>query len=147
MAPAPEVDLDFPREWVQFVDPENASTHQADMTWLLSRWTCVFGTPACQGTVADRPDDGCCSHGAFLCDDEDREKLDNAVRMLTPDDWQFMEKGLGKKGYLEEDDLETSPRCAPASTRRVHLPQPPASRRHRMRAAPVALRKASSRSR
>lgn len=110
LAPAPEVDLDFPREWVQFVDPENAEhTIKADMTWLLSRWTCVFGTPACQGTVADRPDDGCCSHGAFLCDDEDREKLDNAVRMLTPDDWQFMEKGLGKKGYLEEDDLEDEP--------------------------------------
>ncbi len=97
-----------------------------------------FGTPACQGTVADRPDDGCCSHGAFLCDDEDREKLDNAVRMLTPDDWQFMEKGLGKKGYLEEDDLEDEPALrTPQVQGRVHLPQPPrTSRRHRMRAAP-----------
>jgi len=110
IAPTPEVDLDFPREWVQFVAPENPEhTIKADMTWLLSRWTCVFGTPACQGTVAGRPDDGCCSHGAFLSDDEDREKLDASVRMLTPDDWQFMEKGLGKKGYVEEDDLEDEP--------------------------------------
>ncbi|QCQ92342.1 hypothetical protein [Rhodococcus sp. SGAir0479] len=110
IVPAPEVDLDFPREWVQFVDPENPEhTIKADMTWLLSRWTCVFGSPACQGTVAGRPDDGCCSHGAFLSDDEDREKLDASVKMLTPEDWQFMEKGLGKKGYVEEDDLEDEP--------------------------------------
>ena len=47
MTPSPEVDLDFPREWVEFVDPDN-SEHliSADMTWLLSHWTCVFGTPA-----------------------------------------------------------------------------------------------------
>ncbi len=29
--------------------------------------------------------------------------------MLTPDDWQFMEKGLGKKGFVEEDELEDEP--------------------------------------
>lgn len=110
MTPSPEVDLDFPREWVEFVDPDN-SEHliSADMTWLLSHWTCVFGTPACQGIIGDRPDDGCCSHGAFLSDQEDQDKLDASVKMLTAEDWQFMEKGLGKKGYVEEDDLEDEP--------------------------------------
>ncbi|MDI9918444.1 hypothetical protein [Rhodococcus sp. IEGM 1379] len=110
MTPSPEVDLDFPREWVEFVDPDN-SEHliSADMTWLLSHWTCVFGTPACQGILSDRPDDGCCSHGAFLSDQDDQDKLDASVKMLTADDWQFMEKGLGKKGYVEEDDLEDEP--------------------------------------
>ncbi len=36
--PAPEVPLDFPREWVEFIDPDN-SEHvvAADLTWLLSR--------------------------------------------------------------------------------------------------------------
>ncbi len=87
------------------------------MTWLLSHWTCVFGTPACQGIIGDRPDDGCCSHGAFLSDQEDQDKLDASVKMLTAEDWQFMEKGLGKKGYVEEDDLEDEPRCAPAATK------------------------------
>jgi len=57
-----EVELDFAREWVEFYDPDNPEhLIAADMTWLLSRWTCVFGTPACQGTVEGRPDDGCCS--------------------------------------------------------------------------------------
>ncbi|MGW0043822.1 hypothetical protein [Rhodococcus sp. NPDC003348] len=110
MTPTPEVDLDFPREWIEFLDPANPEhVIVADLTWLLSRWTCVFGTPACQGTVEGRPDDGCCSHGAFLSDEEDREKLDRCVSMLTPADWQFMDKGLGKKGYVEEDDLDDEP--------------------------------------
>ncbi|MFD4353853.1 hypothetical protein ACFWPK_04575 [Nocardia sp. NPDC058519] len=113
--PAPEVELDFPREWIEFTDPAN-DEHQivADLTWLLSRWTCVFGTPACQGIIAERPDDGCCSHGAFLADKDDRKRLNGAVKMLTPDDWQLMgeatENGkVVKKGYLELDELEDEP--------------------------------------
>ena len=87
MDPSPEVDLDFPREWIEFVDPANAEhLIAADLTWLLSRWTCVFGTPACQGIIAERPDDGCCSHGAFLSDDDDQQRLKSAVKMLTPAD-------------------------------------------------------------
>ena len=79
------------------------------MTWLLSRWTCVFGTPACKGTVEGRPDDGCCSHGAFLSDKDDRKRLDAAVKMLTDEDWQFRDKGLGRKGYLEMDEYDDKP--------------------------------------
>jgi len=102
-----EVELDFAREWVEFYDPDNTEhLIAADMTWLLSRWTCVFGTPACKGTVEGRPDDGCCSHGAFLSDKDDRTRLDAAVKMLTDEDWQFREKGLGRKGYLEMDSYD-----------------------------------------
>ncbi|MDG3016356.1 hypothetical protein [Speluncibacter jeojiensis] len=108
--PTGEVDPDFPREWIEFVDPADPERLiQADLTWLLSRWTCVFGTPACQGTVAGRPDDGCCSHGAFLSDEDDRDRLDAAVADLTDEDWQFRAKGLSKKGYVEEDELEDEP--------------------------------------
>jgi hypothetical protein len=108
--PGQEVDQDFAREWVEFYDPENPEhLIAADLTWLLSRWTCVFGTPACQGTVAGRPHDGCCSHGAFLSDDDDRARLDDSVKKLTKDDWQFRERGLGRKGYLELDEHEGQP--------------------------------------
>lgn len=108
--PAPEVPLDFPREWIEFTDPDN-DEHliAADLTWLLSKWTCVFGTPSCQGIIDTRPDDGCCSHGAFLSDDDDRKRLDEAVKMLTPREWQLRSKGLSKKGYLEEDELDDEP--------------------------------------
>ena len=105
-----EVELDFPREWVEFYDPgDGEHLIAADLTWLLSRWTCVYGTPACQGTVAGRPDDGCCSHGAFLSDDDDRANLDAAVEKLTDEDWQFRSKGMGRKGYLEMDSYEDEP--------------------------------------
>ncbi|MGW4337000.1 hypothetical protein ACWEK5_29935, partial [Rhodococcus koreensis] len=110
MAPSPEVALDFAREWVEFLDPDDAEhLIAADMTWLLSRWTCVFGTPACQGIIAGRPDDGCCSHGAFLTDEEDVERLHESVKLLRPEDWQFRKEGLGKRGYIEEDELEDEP--------------------------------------
>lgn len=115
--PAPEVSLDFPREWYEFTDPSNEEhLIAADLTWLLSRWTCVFGTPACQGIIEGRPDDGCCSHGAFLSDDDDRANLDAAVKLLNKDEWQFAKKGRGKKGYLEDDELEGEPAIR---TRRV----------------------------
>ena len=110
LEPGQEVELDFAREWVEFYDPDNPEhLIAADLTWLLSRWTCVFGTPACRGTVEGRPNDGCCSHGAFLSDDDDRARLDDAVKQLTDDDWQFREKGLGRKGYLELDEHDGEP--------------------------------------
>ena len=120
--PAPEVPLDFPREWYEFTDPDNDEhVIVADLTWLLSRWTCVFGTPACQGIVEDRPNDGCCTHGAYLSDEEDRDRLAAGVAMLTPADWQFYAEGsgddpLGENGYLEEGDLDDEP----ALKTRVH---------------------------
>ena len=105
-----EVGLDFPREWVEFNDPDNAEhLIVADLTWLLSRWSCAFGTPACRGTVEGRPDDGCCSHGAFLSDDDDRAHLDDVVKTLTNADWQYRDRGLGRKGYLESDEYDGEP--------------------------------------
>ncbi|MBB1025417.1 hypothetical protein G6019_13490, partial [Dietzia sp. DQ12-76] len=113
-APAAEVPLDFPREWYTFPDPAN-DQHlvSADMTWLLSSWTCVFGTPACHGIEAGQPDAGCCTHGAFLCDDDDRSRLTVNVELLGPDDWQHREAALEAaeaeggdlEPWLEEDDL------------------------------------------
>src|SRR6476620_3684242 len=105
-----EAELDFAREWVEFYDPDNPEhLIAADMTWPLSRLTCVFGTPASQGTVEGRPDGGCWSHGAFMSDDDDIARLDDAVTKLTDDDWQFRDKGLGRKGYLEMDSYDDKP--------------------------------------
>lgn len=103
---------------MEFYDPDNPEhLIAADLTWLLSRWTCVFGTAACKGIVAGRPDDGCCSHGAFLCDDDDRANLDDAVAQLTDEDWQLRDKGLGRKGYLNTTRTTVSNNCAPAPSR------------------------------
>ena len=133
-----EVELDFAREWVEFYDPDNPEhLIAADMTWLLSRWTCVFGTPACQGTVAGRPDDGCCAHGAFMSDKDDRKRLDAAVKLLTDEDWQFREKGLGRKGYLEMDEYDDKPNLRTRKYKGacIFLNRPGFSGRHRLCAA------------
>lgn len=106
--PGAEVAPDFPREWVEFPDrDEPDDLIRVDMTWLLSRWTCVFGTSACQGILADRPDDGCCTHGAFLSDADDRDRLATAVAELTDADWQF--RALAGDDYLAEDELDDEP--------------------------------------
>lgn len=99
-----EVSLDFPREWIEFVDPEDPKhVVRADLTWLLSRWTCVFGK-ACHGIIAGRAADGCCSHGAFFTDSDDEDRVKAAVKRLTPETWQHYRRGF--KNYTEMDSID-----------------------------------------
>jgi hypothetical protein len=99
-----EVPLDFSREWVEFVDPADPEhVVRADLTWLTSAWTCIFGR-GCAGVVEGRPDDGCCSHGAFFTDDDDLARVTSAVGDLTDEDWQLAPVGRGN--WTEEDSAE-----------------------------------------
>ncbi|MFP5370185.1 MAG: hypothetical protein ACLGI3_05490 [Actinomycetes bacterium] len=99
--PPPEVGLDFAREWVEFPDPADpAHVVRADLTWLTSAWTCIFGR-GCAGIAADRPDDGCCSHGAYFTDADDLARVTAAVADLTDDDWQLRPEGRHR--WTEED--------------------------------------------
>ena len=69
----PEVPLDFPRQWVEFVDPnDDEQLIRADLTWLTSRWNCIFGS-GCKGIYKDGPDNGCCSHGAHFSEKKDEK--------------------------------------------------------------------------
>ncbi len=87
------MDLVFPRAWVEFPDPaEPRRVFRCDLTWLTSRWTCIFGR-GCRGIFADRPDDGCCTLGAHFSDDEDEARVAVYVDRLTPEDWQHHEAG------------------------------------------------------
>jgi hypothetical protein len=105
--PAPpaarESGLDFAREWVEFLDPADPEhLVRADLSWLCSRWTCVFGR-GCQGILADRPDDGCCSHGAFFSDTADEKRVARAARELDPANWQYAKKA--KRGITVRDSV------------------------------------------
>jgi hypothetical protein len=105
-ARAAEVDLDFPREWIEFHDPaDDQHLVRADLTWLLSRWTCVFGS-ACHGIIAGRPQDGCCSHGAFFTDADDENRVKSAAAKLSPATWQHYRRGF--KNYTEMDTIDGS---------------------------------------
>jgi hypothetical protein len=96
--------LDFARAWVEFVDPaDEEQVFRCDLTWLTSRWGCVFGS-GCQGIVAGRADDGCCSLGAHFSDDDDEKRVATHAARLTPADWQFHGLGTGADGYWAEEN-------------------------------------------
>ncbi|MFE6691404.1 hypothetical protein ACFVFQ_33655 [Streptomyces sp. NPDC057743] len=102
-ATADEVGLDFARAWVTFPDPgDDEQLFRCDLTWLTSRWTCIFGS-GCQGIQAGRADDGCCTLGAHFSDEEDEERVAQHVARLTPDVWQFHDVGTDT-GWTEVDE-------------------------------------------
>jgi hypothetical protein len=110
-----EVDLDFPREWIEFLDPADSShLIRADLTWLLSRWTCVFGQ-TCHGIIRGRAADGCCSHGAFFTDADDEKRVRAAAQKLTPLTWQHHRRGF--KNYTEMDSIDGTKPARRTATR------------------------------
>ncbi len=104
----PDVDPDFPRAWVEFTDPaEPGQIVRADLTWLTSRWSCIFGR-GCAGLYADRPDDGCCTHGAHFSERADEDRVLAAAAELTAADWQFHGQGLDLVGTDDEGERKTA---------------------------------------
>jgi hypothetical protein len=103
--PPEEVPLGFAREWLEFADPADPDhLVRADLTWLTSAWTCIYGR-GCAGVVEGRPDDGCCSHGAFFTDDDDLARVTGAVGALTDEDWQLAP--AGRTSWTERDGEES----------------------------------------
>jgi hypothetical protein len=92
-------------EWLSFEDPDEDRTWLFDLTFLLSRWTCIFGQ-GCQGVLTEPAPEmvqGCCSYGAHFTDDADMERTVKASETLTPDEWQFAKVGR-KKGVVQKQD-------------------------------------------
>lgn len=101
---AEQKSLDFPRQWVEFVDPEDdTNLYKVDLTWLTSRWTCIWGA-GCKGIDKDNPDVGCCNLGAHIADKDDLKQTKKYAAMLTPDIWQNYEEGHSKRGMFEKDE-------------------------------------------
>lgn len=98
----PEVDLGFPRTWLEFTDPaDDSRLFRCDATWLTSRWMCIFGS-GCQGIFASAPDFGCCTLGAHFSDKDDRRRVKRAARALTDENWQFRKAGE-RDGFVMRD--------------------------------------------
>ena len=99
----PEIELGFPRTFVEFENPDDPTeVFRCDLTWLTSRWTCIFGQ-GCPGIYETSPDAGCCTLGAHFADDEDRERVAAVVEQLTADEWERRDEGL-RNGWTETDD-------------------------------------------
>ncbi|MFI2352854.1 hypothetical protein ACH492_38945 [Streptomyces sp. NPDC019443] len=98
-----EKGLDFARAWVEFPDPgDDEQVFRCDLTWLTSRWTCIFGS-GCQGIQAGRADDGCCTLGAHFSDEDDEKRVAENVARLTPELWQYHDVGT-ETGWVQTDD-------------------------------------------
>ncbi|MFD2454819.1 hypothetical protein ACFSSC_01045 [Corynebacterium mendelii] len=109
------------RQWFEFTDPDDPEhVFTIDLTWVESHYSCRFGTGTCRGIDRDNPAAGCCTHGAFLCDDDDRRQLADAVaRMDRARFWQNCPEQTGDwlrghradpdwvEPWLEWDELET----------------------------------------
>lgn len=111
MTTSPETSLDATRVWVEFADPETvegeAATQvfRADITWLTSNWTCIFGR-GCHGIYADRPLDGCCTLGAHFSDADDEKRVRAEVKKLSADTWQRAPRARRKDGGWVELDTD-----------------------------------------
>jgi hypothetical protein len=102
----PEVDLVFPRAFVEFVNPaDETEVMRCDLTWLTSSYTCIFGQ-GCPGIYADAPDVGCCTLGAHFADKDDEKRVAGFVDMLDDKLWQQKPKGrqVRKKDWIETDE-------------------------------------------
>ncbi|MFN2606803.1 MAG: hypothetical protein ABR511_02725 [Acidimicrobiales bacterium] len=86
------------REWVSFEDDDENRTWVFDVTFLLSPWTCIFGT-GCQGVLtgpAPELAQGCCSYGAHFTGPEDAARVESAAATLGPEEWQFRRQGRSR---------------------------------------------------
>jgi hypothetical protein len=102
----PEVDLVFPRAWVEFVDPDDDSqVMRCDLTWLTSSYMCIFGQ-GCPGIYKESPDTGCCTLGAHFADKDDEKRVASFVAQLDDKHWQFRPEGkqVRKRDWIETDD-------------------------------------------
>ncbi len=110
----PEVHLDVPRTWVEFVDPATADDEvpqvfRCDLTWLTSSWTCIFGR-GCRGIYDDAPDAGCCTLGAHFTEKADYRRVKEVVADLTPASWERFAEGTSERGWTEREDGERKTR-------------------------------------
>jgi hypothetical protein len=99
-------------EWVSFEDPEEDRTWLFDVTFLASSWKCIYGQ-GCQGVLtasAPELEQGCCSYGAHFTGKKDARTVERAAARLTPDIWQFHDRGRKKGVVKKREDGELGTR-------------------------------------
>jgi hypothetical protein len=97
------------QEWVSFADPDEDRTWLFNVTFLLSRWHCIYGA-GCQGVLtgpAPELEQGCCSYGAHFTDAADSERVRAAASRLTASQWQFRNRGRRNGMFKTDEDGAT----------------------------------------
>ncbi len=102
------------REWVSIRDPgDDHLRYTFDVSFLISNYRCIYGA-GCQGAQAEGPDPviGCCAHGAYNVDDEERRRIEQLVEELDDEVMQFHGRAVTGGVTAVDEDGE-------AHTRRV----------------------------
>ena len=93
------------REWVSLTDPDEPHERYVfDVSFLTSRYGCIYGQ-GCPGTEGVEGDDrGCCRFGAHFVDDHDRDRTVEMVDVLGPEYMQHHGKAVRKGVVVTEED-------------------------------------------
>ena len=93
----------------EFVDPVDGVRWRVDMEFLQSNWTCTWGA-GCQGMLdepAEGLQQGCCSVGAELIDEDEARRVGALGLTLDPDRFQFHEAALSGGVFKDGDQRAT----------------------------------------
>ena len=120
-----------PERFETVVDPIDGTTWQIDVGFLESNWRCLWGS-GCQG-IGPRPapelQQGCCSVGAELLDEDEANRIASLGAALDPARFQFADWALtnglftdaqrratavvdGACVFLNRPDFSGGPGCA-----------------------------------
>ncbi|MCL5947780.1 MAG: hypothetical protein M1420_01250 [Actinobacteria bacterium] len=88
--------------WISIPDADDDRTWMVDRDFMQSGWQCIYGE-GCKGVLtapAEHLHFGCCSHGAHLRDNNDAERVANAARSLTAQEWEHYRNGHDSRGSI-----------------------------------------------
>lgn len=96
------------RRWVSFVD-DDGEEWLFDLSFLTSSWTCIFGRgcPGIDEEPAVELERGCCSHGAHFADDDDMQRVAEAVARLDDSTWQYRSVARRRGGPFKQNGDHT----------------------------------------
>ena len=94
------------REWVSIDDPaDDHLRYTFDVSFLLSAYTCIYGR-GCEGIHPGEQDPalGCCTHGAYLNEDDDAAFYDRAVAEVLDASTMQYHHTASRDGIWETDE-------------------------------------------
>ncbi len=110
MADRPNTDQPYEARYERFTDPVDGTRWRIDVGFTSSNWTCIWGR-GCEGILDHRSaelNQGCCSVGAHLIDDEEAKLIGALGLMLDPA--RFQNHAAAAEGGVLADGAQPATR-------------------------------------
>jgi len=95
--------------FAEFTDPYDGTTWNIDVDFIASNWTCIWDR-GCEGILRDPTPElqqGCCSVGAQMIDDDEAMRIGGLGLSLDPAHFQFHEVADAKGVFSDETRTNT----------------------------------------